>query len=101
MKLEPNSPRNHGQYISDKTTMANVDSKRVYESGKGKVTLENINDWKILTVKQLRRGRKDNRSGSRGSKGSKGIELSISRSRGKSFVGERTGSVAGLQGREQ
>ena len=74
--------------------MANVDSKRVYESGKGNVTLENIHDWKILTVRQLRRGRRDNRSGS---KGSKGIELSISRSKGKSFAGERAGLAAGPQ----
>lgn len=83
--------------MGDKTITTHVDTNAVYDSVKYPVTVEGITEWKILTLKQLRRdvSRSKRESESREkSKEKRGIHVSLSKENRKAVSCEKVGEVA-------
>jgi hypothetical protein len=79
-KEEHSSPPNKIQYMVNKSMTTRVGTNPVFESVQQPITVENINDWKILTIRQLKHteSRKNSMKPGSKSRGRRGIEVSMS-----------------------
>lgn len=91
------TPPNTIYFKGDKSVTTHIETNGVYDSMKYPMSSEGIVDWKILTLKQLRRdeSRTKKKEGSRQrSKNQRGIHVSISKLNRKAVSSDKMGEVS-------